>query len=276
MPVRIGAGVRLGIGLGIQAGGGSTPFVGPYDAIPNIAAAYGMRRLLSAYTGSLLRLRRSSDNAEQNIGYLANGDLDTAAIATFIGGGSGFVATWYDQKGSTNATQTTASKQPGYVSQSSGMSFDGSDDFLDTGITPGTSGTYSLLVRFLSADLTKNNGLISAGLSGGGFQRTGIRLSYSVSNVLAYAQNGGLASGAAAEAAAGVAALAGTKAYFNGTDEGITLSPAGANINLSFYIGAEDFGGGAATAMTGNVREVIISASTYSAGQVASITTIMG
>lgn len=86
-----------------------TAFAGAYDAIPSITAAYGMRRLLTSYTGSILRIRRSSDNAEQDIGYVANGDLDTAAVSTFIGGGSGYIVDWYDQSGNGyTAAQTTA------------------------------------------------------------------------------------------------------------------------------------------------------------------------
>ena len=109
--IRIGrrpGGVRL-------AGGGAT-FVGAYDAIPSIAAAYGMRRLRSAYIGSLLRLRRGSDNVESDFGALSNGDLDAAAIATWLGAASGYVTTWYDQSGNGyNAVQTTAANQPLYV-----------------------------------------------------------------------------------------------------------------------------------------------------------------
>jgi lysophospholipase L1-like esterase len=96
-------------------GQGGAAFVGALDAIPNITAAYGMRRLLSTYTGNLLKIRRSSDDTEQDIGYTSTGALDTAAIASFIGGGNGFVKTWYDQKGSANATQATTASQPQYV-----------------------------------------------------------------------------------------------------------------------------------------------------------------
>ena len=99
---------------GVRLAGGS--FAGVYDAIPSIAAAYGMRRLRSLYTGNLLRLRRDSDNAESNFGYTAAGDLDTAAIATWLGAASGYVTTWYDQSGNGyNAVQTTAANQPLYV-----------------------------------------------------------------------------------------------------------------------------------------------------------------
>lgn len=90
-------------------------FAGALDGIPNLVHVYGFRRWLSAYTGNLIRIRRSSDNAEQDFGYVANGDLDTAAIATFIGGGSGFIKTIYDQVGSNNPTQATTSAQPLYV-----------------------------------------------------------------------------------------------------------------------------------------------------------------
>lgn len=108
--------MQIGIGVGLTILRSRPGFVGAYDNTPSIVAAYGMRRLRSAYTGSLLRLRRSSDNAEQDFGYNANGDLDTAAIATFVGAGSGFVTTWYDQSGNgRNATQATAVRQPLYV-----------------------------------------------------------------------------------------------------------------------------------------------------------------
>ena len=66
--------------------------------------------------GSAIRVRRSSDNAEQNIGF-SGGNLDTAALSAFCGSSNGFVTTWYDQSGNgNNATQTTAVEQPQIVS----------------------------------------------------------------------------------------------------------------------------------------------------------------
>jgi hypothetical protein len=85
------------------------------DDYPNAAAAYSLRKLDKDYTGSAIRVRRSNDNSEQNIGFVGN-DLDTASLKTFVGANSGFVTTWYDQSGSgRNATQTTASRQPRIV-----------------------------------------------------------------------------------------------------------------------------------------------------------------
>lgn len=83
------------------------------DLYPNAAAAYSVRLLRGAYYGSpAIRVRRSNDNAEQDIGFTASGDLDTSALTTFVGANSGFVVTWYDQSGNAmNMTQTTPSAQ---------------------------------------------------------------------------------------------------------------------------------------------------------------------
>jgi hypothetical protein len=86
------------------------------DDYPNAAAAYSLRKLRTAYTGSAIRIRRSSDNTETDIGFVANG-LDTTTLTTFCGAGNGFVTTWYDQSGNANdANQTTTANQPRIVS----------------------------------------------------------------------------------------------------------------------------------------------------------------
>jgi hypothetical protein len=77
------------------------------------AAAYGMRKLSSAYSGFALQVRRSPDNATQDVGFTAGGDLDTASLKTFVGGGNGYVTTWYDQSGNgKNLSQAINSQQP--------------------------------------------------------------------------------------------------------------------------------------------------------------------
>ena len=54
------------------------------------ATAYSLRRLSSTYTGSAIRVRRSSDNVSQDIGFDVNGDLDTTALTTFVGSNNKF------------------------------------------------------------------------------------------------------------------------------------------------------------------------------------------
>jgi hypothetical protein len=85
------------------------------DDYPNAAAAYSLRLLNSAYTGNCIEVRRSNDNALQNIGF-AGGVLDTAALKTFCGANNCFVRTWYDQSGNgRHVLQTTNANQPQIV-----------------------------------------------------------------------------------------------------------------------------------------------------------------
>jgi len=107
------------------------------DLYSGAAVAYSLRKLSSTYSGSAIRVRRSSDNAEQNIGFNSDGSLDTNSLLTFIGGGDGFVKTWYDQSGNNNhANQLSAVNQPQIVSSGSVLTvnskscirFDGSND----------------------------------------------------------------------------------------------------------------------------------------------------
>lgn len=95
-------------------------FVGLLDTYPNAAAAYSLRKLRAAYTGNAIRVRRSSDNAETDIGFSSTFALDTTSLSSFCSGTNGFVTTWYDQSGNGyNATQTTAANQPQIVSSGS-------------------------------------------------------------------------------------------------------------------------------------------------------------
>ena len=87
------------------------------DNYGGAATAYSLRKLSSTYAGFVIRVRRSSDNTEQNIGFDVNGNLDTTALLTFVGANNGFVTIWYDQSGNgINMIQTTANQQPKIVS----------------------------------------------------------------------------------------------------------------------------------------------------------------
>lgn len=92
-------------------------YVGPLDALAsNLDAAWSVsRRLLASYSGPLIRVRRSSNNDEEDIGYDANGNLNTTALLAFTGAGSGFVTTIYAQVGAKNLVQATGVFQPRIV-----------------------------------------------------------------------------------------------------------------------------------------------------------------
>lgn len=105
---------------------------------PGAAAAYSLRLLTTAYTGSAIEVRRAVDNLTLDIGFVDN-ELDTASLETFCSGTNGFVTTWYDQSGNArDAAQATAANQPQIVSSGSvilengkpSIEFDGSNDYL--------------------------------------------------------------------------------------------------------------------------------------------------
>lgn len=79
----------------------------------NLMVAHSVsRRLLTNYTGALFKVRRSSDNATQDISYGVDNWADTAALASFIGANSGYVDTLYDQSGNgRHMSQGTVSAQ---------------------------------------------------------------------------------------------------------------------------------------------------------------------
>lgn len=109
-----------GIGLGgaLNAGGGA-PVVPVPDAVylPTVGSAptvaWGVRRLISAYSGALMEVQRASDSANMDVPQLANGLADAAAVASWAAGSEVSVRTVYDQTGNArHLQQTTYANMP--------------------------------------------------------------------------------------------------------------------------------------------------------------------
>lgn len=123
-----------------SSGAGAPAFAGPLDAYTaNLVVAWSVgRRLLASYSGALIRVRRDSDDAEQDISPDSLGALDTTALGAFIGSDSAYVAKVYHQNGGVDLAQTTAASQPRIASAGTidtmgglpAMKFDGTDDHL--------------------------------------------------------------------------------------------------------------------------------------------------
>jgi hypothetical protein len=154
--------------------GGLTPSY-LLDTYSGAAAAYSLRKLRTTYTGNAITVRRSSDNTSQQIGFDANGNLDTTTLLSFVGAGNGFVSTWFDQSGSgRNATQAAANNQPQIISSGTTstlngkpiIAFNGTSQFLQTasavvggpfgifgvGNTPSGSTNSTLLTQYTAFD----------------------------------------------------------------------------------------------------------------------------
>lgn len=166
-----------------SGGGGTT---GILDSYTGAAAAYATALLYSGYSGSCLRVRRDSDNAEQDIGFSGQ-NIDEAAINSFCSGANCFVETWYDQSGNgRNVTQTTSASQPKIYDSSTGIiymnsiaavDFDGTNDYLTSSTfaaqsKPATAWTvhrYDAITLYPAVlDMGNQDGIIGAYNLGGG------------------------------------------------------------------------------------------------------------
>ena len=149
----------LGLGLGLQKSTRVGGFIGLLDLFPNAAAAYSLRKLRTAYSGNAIRVRKevSAVSSETDIGFLADGSLDTVSLLAFASdadSGDVFVVRWYDQStNGNNATQGTGAKQPKIVSSGAvitegtsakpAVDFDGVDDYLSAGFSLDMSLAYT-------------------------------------------------------------------------------------------------------------------------------------
>jgi hypothetical protein len=115
-------------------------FAGAGDIVSGAKAWWGLRSYTAAAVGTMnvIRLRRSSDNAEQDFGTVTGGGLDLTAIASFKGAANLFVVTLYDQLAGAfqELTNATAATQPALILNASGsrpaMRFTG-PEFLRSG-----------------------------------------------------------------------------------------------------------------------------------------------
>ena len=87
----------------------ATPLMEFGDNFAGVTAYYSLRRFTIGEDTNAIRVRRSSDDTEQDIGFDANGDLDTTALTTFVNASytnyqSDFSSTGQDDLEETNGT----------------------------------------------------------------------------------------------------------------------------------------------------------------------------
>lgn len=110
------------------------PSVYGLDALDNLYAVHSTARVLTSWTGRIVRLRRSGDNAEADFGpTFGTGFLSSVAIGAWAQGGTAFVTTLYDQSGnSRDAAQLYWSDQPtlSLAGAFPVLQFDGGDNLI--------------------------------------------------------------------------------------------------------------------------------------------------
>lgn len=175
-------GLGLGLGLVGFGGGGASSSSSALLLDSGIAAAangYSLRKLRSAYAGSAIKVRRSSDSTTQDIGFVGSA-LDTASLLTFVGAGNGFIDTWYDQVASANLTAAATGNQPRIV---------------NGGVLDVKNSLPSLVFDFAHPDGLSTTGSALAGASQ--FTASAVASTTAGSRILTYALIGGGDYGAA-------------------------------------------------------------------------------
>ena len=171
------------------------------DAYGGAHAAYSLRKLNSDYTGAAIRVRTTrAGSPEQDIGFDADGNLDTAALLAFTGSVSGYIKTWYDQSGNGNhVTQSTTSAQPKIAySNNTFVSVSGRPAPVFQGSAGFPFDNTGLDIGNLSAFFVAKSAVTTG-------DRMGVALSWSVSNkrwYLPYMSGGNFKYGYASSAAA--------------------------------------------------------------------------
>lgn len=83
----------------------------------DFAAGYSFRKLSSQYSGAAIKVRRSSDDVEKDIGFSGR-FFDIGDLLAFVGSGNGYVKIWYDQSGNNRHLQRSLnSGQPMIVNE---------------------------------------------------------------------------------------------------------------------------------------------------------------
>jgi len=179
------------------------------DTYSGAAAAYSLRKLRTAYTGYAIRVRRSSDDTTIDVGFKADGTLDTTSMLSFVGTGStnnGFISIWYDQSGNgKNATQPASANQPhivinGVLQTYNGkpsVFFNGDPRFLDCGyLNNGTKpSNFSTFISGNFTQLTTTRVMFGSGNNAGQGLSSYNSIGVSSSSPTAYQMYGGVGNG---------------------------------------------------------------------------------
>jgi len=269
------------------SGGG---FEGAFDGFTAPWRAYSLRRLLSAYAGPLVRVRRSSDDTTLDIGYNADGTLDTIALLAFVGANNGFVDRWYDQTGgSTHLEQGTAGAQPSIVTAGAlntldslpAVTFDGTDDWLTTA-TVGlyAAGAATMAIVFSGASAANSVVVGESNNAGGGNLYRLLRSSTAAWNVQATSSSGTLWANSASgdttfDAAQHQAFFADSGSQINTWRDSVAKHVAlaaarsGTMTLTNLSLGAHLNGGTPANFLNGKVQELVLWNSNQSVDRVA-------
>lgn len=157
------------------------------DDYSGAAAAYSIRLLSSTYSGALVEIRRSSDNALKSFYPDSNNELSlnsedgsSTSLSSWIGSDNGFVRTIYDQSGnSLDMVQTSASNQGQIITSGSLITINskaailGANSYYQANVT--SSSTFTKLDVYKYANAPASNEAVYGLCDGGNNNRFELR-----------------------------------------------------------------------------------------------------
>ena len=94
----------------------------------DLVGAYSLRKLRTAYTGSAIQVQSGSSGATLDVGFDANGYLDTESINIFnVNNDMLLLEKWYDQSGNVNDADGNSTSRRLQITDSNGNFFTGSN-----------------------------------------------------------------------------------------------------------------------------------------------------
>jgi len=192
-----------------------------------------------------------------------NGAISGCVAAYAPKGAASLAASYTNLTG--NATYNAAPGVAPTHSSADGWTFNGSTQYLTTGITPTT--TYTALCRY--SDYGGINKYFFGAYKTAGTIIFGAYISTSGRGYW----NGTAVLTVGTSVSSGVQGIAGNTAYYNGSRDGTIVSAA--NTGLTMYIGALNNDGSPLLYLSGKIQALAIYSTTLTAGEVATITTAM-
>jgi len=217
-----------------------------------------------------------------NGGYMLNGTASTdgwnqipwwtlsntkSAVAAYQPIGASSLANSYINKANPGTNDATVGVAPTW-SASTGWTFNGSSQYLNTGITP-TVQTWSGISKYSNA--TAATAFVFGSMNNAGTLSFGIMPNRDT-NVVRYDNSSSVA--VAPGLATGTLAIAGLNAYRNGVSDGTIPSVAG-TMDRTIFLGARSEAGGPTWYLNGSIQSTAFFNTTLSSSQVASISGAM-
>lgn len=204
--------------------------------------------------------------------YLVGGISASNCVAAYRAKGAPDLATSYVNLANPGTNNAAPGVAPTFAA-ATGWTFNGTTQYLDTGITP--IATTSMLVRFSGATLSGNRVII------GVWHTTTRRLYMDINNgstTRGYVRGTNSRTSAGAAATSGVIGIAGVNTYWNGAVDTAAIADSFLAISGTTYIGALNdiaTAGGPNYFTAANVQAVAVYSVVLSAAQMAAVTAEM-